>query len=130
MDVNRLQREREDVLRQVYEAAEADPGHVIRFKEQITGYDAETLARHILVLSERGFVNQVSMGFLAITPEGRQHVEDLRAAEEAAEEAARAAERDERVARRNAILYNPWLVGIGVTVIGGVILAIVLALFT
>jgi hypothetical protein len=75
--VQRRKAERLDVLRQLYVHGEADPGKTVRFKEQITGYDPDTLASHVLYLTSKGLANQHGQGFLAITQAGVDEYEEV-----------------------------------------------------
>ena len=70
-----MRAERFDVLRQVYEFAEGDPSNAIGFKEQVTGYDPDTLGKHVTYLSKKGLTYLVSQGFLTITLEGVEEYE-------------------------------------------------------
>lgn len=73
--VQRLRAERFDVLRQVYQQTEGSPGVTIRFREVVTGYDLDTLEKHVVYLTQKLLVERVAQGFLAIRLEGVEEYE-------------------------------------------------------
>jgi hypothetical protein len=74
--VQRLRAERFDVLRQVYEQGAGDTNNAILFRDVLTGYDLDTLEKHVVYLTEKGLLNRVAAGFVAITLYGIEEYEE------------------------------------------------------
>jgi hypothetical protein len=75
--VMQVKAERFDVLRQIYDQTDGDATAFIYIRDAASGYDADTLEKHVGYLTEKGLVRRVAQGVIGITLYGIEETEEV-----------------------------------------------------